>query len=60
MPASLDANVPFHFNKTAPSIRFENVSFSYPNRPEAMVFDGLSFDIPAGKVVALVGESGAG
>lgn len=47
-------------NNTAPSIRFENVSFSYPNRPDAPVFSNLTFEIPAGKVVALVGESGAG
>ncbi|VDO13932.1 unnamed protein product [Rodentolepis nana] len=43
-----------------PVIRFENVTFCYPNRPEKAVFKDLSFEIPAGKVVALVGESGAG
>uniref|UniRef100_A0A5K3ENA5 Mitochondrial potassium channel ATP-binding subunit n=4 Tax=Mesocestoides corti TaxID=53468 RepID=A0A5K3ENA5_MESCO len=57
---SVDATTHFHFNKSAPSIRFENVTFSYPNRPEAVVFDNLTFEIPAGKVVAIVGESGAG
>jgi subfamily B ATP-binding cassette protein MsbA len=41
----------------APEIRFENVSFSYPDRP---VLDGLSFTAEAGKVTALVGSSGAG
>ncbi|KAL5970460.1 Mitochondrial potassium channel ATP-binding subunit [Taenia solium] len=45
---------------SAPVIRFENVTFSYPTRPEAVVFKDLSFEIPSGKVVALVGESGAG
>ncbi|VDM33365.1 unnamed protein product [Hydatigera taeniaeformis] len=45
---------------SAPVIRFEHVTFSYPNRPGAVVFKDLSFEIPAGKVVALVGESGAG
>lgn len=41
----------------APEIRFENVSFTYPDRP---VLDGLSFTAEAGKVTALVGSSGAG
>ncbi|VTZ21696.1 ATM1-type heavy metal exporter [Methylocella tundrae] len=39
-------------------IRFENVFFHYdPRRP---ILKGLSFDIPAGKTVAIVGASGAG
>jgi ATP-binding cassette subfamily B protein/subfamily B ATP-binding cassette protein MsbA len=41
----------------APEIRFENVSFAYPDRP---VLNGLSFTAEAGKVTALVGGSGAG
>jgi ATP-binding cassette subfamily B protein/subfamily B ATP-binding cassette protein MsbA len=41
----------------APEIRFENVSFTYPDRP---VLDNLSFTAEAGKVTALVGSSGAG
>ncbi|KAL7063348.1 hypothetical protein AAHC03_01270 [Spirometra sp. Aus1] len=44
----------------APTIKFENVSFAYPTRPTAMVFENLDFEIPGAKVVALVGESGAG
>ncbi|KXN82782.1 Iron-sulfur clusters transporter ATM1, mitochondrial [Leucoagaricus sp. SymC.cos] len=40
------------------SIRFENVHFGYhPDRP---IFKGLSFEIPAGKRVAIVGPSGCG
>jgi subfamily B ATP-binding cassette protein MsbA len=42
----------------APAIRFENVSFQY--RADAPALNGLSFEAPAGKTVALVGPSGAG
>ncbi|VDK85079.1 unnamed protein product [Dibothriocephalus latus] len=45
---------------TAPTIKFENVSFAYPSRPTAMIFENLDFEIPGANVVALVGESGAG
>jgi subfamily B ATP-binding cassette protein MsbA len=38
-------------------VRFENVSFRYG---EADVVRGVSFEIPAGRTVALVGPSGAG
>lgn len=40
-------------------MEFENVSFSYaPTLPPAL--DGVTFDIPAGKVVGVVGRSGSG
>ena len=39
------------------AIRFEDVHFSYGNRP---ILKGVSFDVPAGKRVAIVGPSGAG
>jgi ATP-binding cassette subfamily B protein len=39
-------------------VRFENVNFGYDsNRP---ILEGVSFHIPAGKTVAVVGASGAG
>ncbi|MGH6814147.1 MAG: ABCB family ABC transporter ATP-binding protein/permease [Hyphomicrobiaceae bacterium] len=40
------------------TIRFENVSFRY--EPERPILNGLSFEVPAGKMVAVVGPSGAG
>jgi ATP-binding cassette subfamily B protein len=40
------------------TVRFEQVDFAYdPARP---ILHGVSFDIPAGKTVAVVGASGAG
>ncbi len=41
----------------APEVRFESITFSYPDRP---VLNGLSFTAASGKVTALVGSSGAG
>ncbi len=40
------------------AIRFENVSFGYSDGSQAV--EGVTLDIPAGKMVALVGASGAG
>lgn len=40
-------------------VRYENVSFYY-NDDDSLVLDNVSFDIPAGKSIALVGPSGSG
>src|ERR1700690_311588 len=43
---------------TSGHVRFDDVRFSYdPDRP---ILKGLSFEVPAGKTVAIVGPSGAG
>lgn len=39
---------------------FEEVEFSYPTRPGISILNGISFKIPPGKKVALVGGSGCG
>jgi ABC-type multidrug transport system fused ATPase/permease subunit len=41
-------------------IRFENVSFTYPSRPDFQVLKKLNFEIKPGEKVALVGQSGSG
>lgn len=41
-------------------IRFENVSFAYPTRPDISVLNNVSFSAARGEVVALVGPSGGG
>ena len=44
--------------KGSPNVRFESVVFAYEAaRP---ILHGISFDIPAGKTVAVVGPSGSG
>jgi len=50
--------LPGHATQLDATVRFENVSFAYdPSRP---ILYHLSFEIPAGKTVAVVGSSGAG
>ncbi len=43
---------------TSGIIRFESVRFAY--EPGRRILKGISFDVPAGKTVAVVGPSGAG
>jgi len=43
---------------TGPVIRFDDVTFHYD--PERPILKGVSFEVPAGKTVAIVGPTGAG
>jgi ATP-binding cassette subfamily B protein len=54
--ASADQPAPSHIRE---GIRLEGVSFAYPGT-ERLVLDRVDLELPAGTVVALVGENGAG
>ncbi|KAM9973980.1 hypothetical protein ACTFIW_007642 [Dictyostelium discoideum] len=52
-----------------PSIEFRNISFTYPNKNKKQqqqqqsspkILDNISFTVPAGKSIALVGSTGGG
>ncbi|MBL4587549.1 MAG: ATP-binding cassette domain-containing protein [Flavobacteriales bacterium] len=42
------------------SLKFQNVQFRYPSRPDISVLNGVSFDANNGETIALVGPSGSG
>src|SRR2546425_2745504 len=56
LAGSADQSVPARLTS---GIRLEGVSFAYPGT-ERLVLDGVDLALPAGTVVALVGENGAG
>ncbi len=49
---------PTAFPHGVPEVRYENVSYGYPERPP--ILKDFSLTLPAGKVTALVGHTGAG
>jgi ATP-binding cassette subfamily B protein len=54
--AAADRPVPARLGR---GIRFEHVSFAYPGT-ERLVLEDVNLELPAGAVVAVVGENGAG
>jgi len=46
--------------KLRQAIEFRDVNFSYDDRPGKNILRNVSFDVPVGQVVAIVGLSGAG
>ena len=41
-------------------IKFKNLNFAYPSRPDMQVLNNLNFEVQQGHNIALVGPSGAG
>ncbi|CAN6971799.1 unnamed protein product [Brassica rapa subsp. trilocularis] len=56
-PESPNGYVP---DKIKGQIRFHNVDFAYPTRPNVVIFKDLSIEIEQGKSTAIVGPSGSG
>lgn len=48
------------FDKLTGEIRFENVTFAYPSRPDQIVLREFNLTLKPGQTVALVGASGSG
>ena len=42
------------------AVRLMNVSFAYPSRPDRVIFNDVTLDIPVRQSIAFVGPSGAG
>jgi len=58
VPAVKDVPSPLEFHPKSGEIVFENVKFQYNDERE--ILKGISFKVPAGKQLAIVGPSGAG
>lgn len=48
------------FDKLNGEIRFTNVTFSYPSRPDQIILQDFNLTLKPGQTVALVGASGSG
>lgn len=58
-PLVCDVKHPQQLSNVRHSVEFRNVSFRYPGNQEWALRD-VSFDVPAGATVALIGPSGSG
>jgi ATP-binding cassette subfamily B protein len=47
-------------SRVSGALRFENVNFHYPSRPNHAALANFSLDVAAGETIAFVGPSGAG
>jgi len=56
---TIDQNIGGISKKISGSVKFDNVSFTYPNT-EIPVLQNISFEIEAGQTVAIVGTTGSG
>ncbi len=60
-PAIAEPTAPKHLkNSLQAAIKFNDVSFHYPSRPNILALNHISLSIGVGETIALVGPSGAG
>lgn len=59
-PEPYEAVKPVTISSIAGSLKFDNVAFRYPSRPDVSVLNGVSFEAKKGETIALVGPSGSG
>ncbi|MEM6594075.1 MAG: ABC transporter transmembrane domain-containing protein [Pseudomonadota bacterium] len=55
-----DPDAPVEMPRVEGRVRFDNVVFHYPARPEVAALDNVTLEVAPGETVALVGPSGAG
>lgn len=60
MPAEKDDEDAIDVDKLQGNIAFEHVTFHYNDAKKGLVLDDVSFQVDAGKTIALVGPSGGG
>lgn len=58
--SAIEQNIGKRLTRVDGQIELQEVCFSYPSRPEALVLNDFSLIIPPGRTVALVGSSGSG
>jgi ATP-binding cassette, subfamily B, bacterial len=60
-PVILAPPTPVEFpSRVKGALRFDNVSFHYPSRPDSAALANFSLDVQPGETIAFVGPSGAG
>ncbi|ONH67885.1 Alpha-factor-transporting ATPase [Cyberlindnera fabianii] len=53
-------NISLYPETCSGDIKFKNITFAYPTRPDTKVLNNVSVHFPAGKTTFLVGRSGSG